>query len=122
MTPQLTQCLKILTRSPFWAILPEAFASFLTMITALKRADGSMGCDAGCLGARPRVGGKGEKKVAIMPIEGVLSKDGPSWLGTNYDTISNAAERAGADSSIKRIVLAVDSPGGEVIGLPETAA
>ena len=52
----------------------------------------------------------------------MLTKDGPSWYGSNYDAITSAAEQAGADSSVKRVVLAVDSPGGEVIGLPETAA
>jgi ClpP class serine protease len=52
----------------------------------------------------------------------VLTKDGPAWYGSNYDGIVTAAEKAAGDPDVKRIVLAVDSPGGEVIGCPEAAA
>lgn len=72
--------------------------------------------------AKPSVQGKGPNKIAIIPIQGVLTKDGPSYYGTNYDTITNALESAGSDPDVKHIVLSVDSPGGEVTGLPETAA
>jgi signal peptide peptidase SppA len=58
----------------------------------------------------------------VIPVQGVLTKDGPAWLGSNYDAITDAAHKAAADPSVKHIVLHVDSPGGEAIGLPETAA
>ncbi len=62
------------------------------------------------------------RKVAVIPIQGVLTNDGPGYYGSNYQTIANAAEKAAADPDVKYIVLSVDSPGGEVTGLPECAA
>jgi signal peptide peptidase SppA len=59
--------------------------------------------------------------ITVIPIQGVLTKDQP-WAGTTYGSISDAAEKAAGDPSVKHIVLDVDSPGGEVTGLPETAA
>jgi signal peptide peptidase SppA len=60
-------------------------------------------------------------KVAVIPVQGVLTKDGPKWMGNSYEGIADAVEKAAADPSVKSIVLSVDSPGGEVTGLPETA-
>ena len=68
-----------------------------------------------------RTMGPKAEKVAVIPIQGVLTQDGPSYYGTNYQTIADATEKAAADPDVKRIVLSVDSPGGEVTGLPETA-
>ncbi len=76
---------------------------------------------AGWRAARPSQRGEGKTKAAVIPVQGVLSKDGPSWYGSNYDDIAAAVEKAAADPSVSRIVLSVDSPGGEVTGLPETA-
>jgi signal peptide peptidase SppA len=76
---------------------------------------------AGWRAARPSQRGEGKSKVAVIPVQGVLSKDGPAWYGSNYEDIADAAEKAAANPSVSRIVLAVDSPGGEVTGLPETA-
>jgi|ERR1041385_4102213 signal peptide peptidase SppA len=110
MDAQTRQTLiQVLTRSSLWAIHPDA-------IITLLRAHGEWHA------AKPSMIGKGASKVAVIPIQGVLTSDGPSWLGSNYRTISDAAEQAAADSSVKRAVLAVDSPGGEVNGLPETAS
>jgi signal peptide peptidase SppA len=77
---------------------------------------------AGFTAAKPYQKGTGASKIAIIPIQGVLTKDGPAWLGNSYESIVDAAEKAAADTSVRRIVLSVDSPGGEVTGLPETAA
>lgn len=106
---------ELLTRSPLWAIKPEAVLLAVSRV-ASSRANGEWEA------AKPTTQGKGNNKVAIIPIQGVLTKDGPSWYGTSYDTITSALETAAADPSVKRIVLSVDSPGGEVTGLPETAA
>jgi signal peptide peptidase SppA len=103
--------LLLLTRSRFWAITPDTLAAFM---------------DVSLVGtweaAKPTMTGTKSHKIAVIPIEGVLTKDGPGWMGSNYDTISAAVENASADPDVKRIVLAVDSPGGEVTGLPEAAA
>jgi signal peptide peptidase SppA len=104
------EILSLFTRSPLWAIRPDAIAALLAgnLDTRAERPK------TRSVGARPH-------KVAVIPVQGVLTKDGPAWLGSNYDGITEAAEQAAADPSVKHIVLAVDSPGGDVVGLPETA-
>jgi capsid assembly protease len=112
----LTEHLKLITRSPVWAITPDAFAALLAQITSGKifAGDSRMFKPATTLS-------KGQpSKVTVIPVQGVLTKD-CDWCGTTYGSIANAAEQAAADPRVKRIVLAVDSPGGEVTGLPETA-
>jgi capsid assembly protease len=106
---------ELLGRSLLWAIHP----SFLLRCL---RNPGVLAFTQDWQAAKPSITGKGENKIAIIPVQGVLTSDGPSWYGTNYETITDAAEKAASDSSIKKIILSVDSPGGEVTGLPETAA
>jgi signal peptide peptidase SppA len=115
MTP-LTERLRLLTRCPLWSILPGA----LDFIVAGLLKGELMSAD--WQAAKPSTERRGAHKIAVIPIQGVLTKDGPAWMGTNYETITDAAEKAAADPDVKRLVLAVDSPGGEVLGLPETAA
>jgi len=104
------KAIRTLFRSPLWAILPEAFSALLMKLSQQTE-----------FAIKPAPGKVHSSKVAVVPIEGVLTKDGPAWLGSNYKGIANALESAAADASIKRIVLAVDSTGGEVTGLAETA-
>ena len=110
ITPQMVQ---ILSRSRLWAIQADAVVQAVLLAT-----HGATGWEA----SKPSLKGRPGNKTAHIPIEGVLSKDGPAWYGSNYNTISNALEQATADPDVKHIVLSVDSPGGEVVGLPETAA
>lgn len=112
----------ILARSPFWAIRPEAVLFALRHLVDPLYGQRASGDAPVWECAQPSVKGKGKNKLATIPIQGVLTKDGPSYYGSNYDTITKAAEQAGADPDVKQVVLAVDSPGGEVTGLPETAA
>jgi ClpP class serine protease len=117
-----TKPFELFTRSPLWAIRPEAIETLLQLSSPWKIKDWAEGWGV----AQPSVLDKGTgttaSKVAVIPIRGVLTKDGPAWYGSNYDTISSALESAGSDPAVKRVVLAVDSPGGEVTGLTETAA
>lgn len=99
-----------------WAILPQRLP---LLIEQLKTG---IPLKASWCAAKPSTQGTGKNKLAVIPIQGVLTKDGPDYIGTTYGSIADAAERAADDPAVKRIVLAVDSPGGEVIGLPETAA
>ena len=107
----LTGRIQLLTRSPLWAILPERLAP---LITALQ--NGTQWQGYAWEAAKPYTQSKGPHKIAVIPVQGVLTKDGPAWLGSSYDTIADAAEKAGADPAVKRVVLSVDSPGGEVLG------
>jgi capsid assembly protease len=114
-------CIDLFNRSPLWAIRPEALKTLIELSETWKVREG--GIEAWGV-AKPSLldTPDGTAKVACIPIRGVLTKDGPSWYGSNYDTITSALESAAADPAVKHIVLAVDSPGGEVTGLPETAA
>jgi signal peptide peptidase SppA len=64
--------------------------------------------------------------VAVVPVRGILldewSPAGPKWGATGYNFIRNAVADARADSAIKVTVLDIDSPGGLVSGMAETAA
>jgi signal peptide peptidase SppA len=113
--------LESLNHSEFWAIRPDYVAVMLLNILRPVTMEAGLGIPA-WEAAKPSVTGPKDNKVAIIPVQGVLTSDGPSWYGTNYNTITDAAEKAAGDPSVKRIVLSVDSPGGQVTGLPETAA
>lgn len=66
--------------------------------------------------------------VAEISVKGVLTKSMDFWLWlfgyeqTTYDQINAGLATAAADPSVKRIVLYIDSPGGQVDGLFETFA
>ncbi|MGI4755930.1 MAG: S49 family peptidase, partial [Janthinobacterium lividum] len=116
-----------------WAIRPEATLTVVRLMSremaasdsphATSTADGkSVMLGTKWEAAGPTMRGSGGNKVAVVPIQGVLTNDGPSYYGSSYRTIADAVEKAAADPDVKRIVLSVDSPGGEVTGLPETAA
>jgi capsid assembly protease len=109
--------IELLSRSPLWAVDPHGLSLHLTAVKWSAEA-GPERWQA----ALPSTMGKGQNKTAVIPIQGVLTKDGPRYYGTNYDTISSAAESAMNDTNVKRVILSVDSPGGEVTGLPETAS
>lgn len=115
MTPN--KGFQLLTRCPLWAVTPESFAALLMEISTgnfFKAQEFEL--------LKPMALGKSQgNKVMVIPVQGLLTKDSP-WAGTTYASISNAAEEAANDPKVKSIVLAVDSPGGEVTGLPETAA
>src|ERR1700688_3793028 len=61
-------------------------------------------------------------KVATgqVGIFGVLGQ-GDGWADSDYSEIRAHVRRALADPNVKTIDLFVDSPGGSVLGLPETA-
>jgi capsid assembly protease len=109
--------IELIARSPLWAIRPEA-----TITAMLALLNATTWAESGWEAARPYTQGQGKAKLAVVPIQGVLTKDGPAWLGSNYDTISRAVEDGASDTEVKKIVLTVDSPGGDVLGCPECAS
>ena len=57
--------------------------------------------------------------VALIPFKGLMVKD-PIWMGeTSTIGATVAVKQAAADKAVKSIMLVVDSPGGEVIGIKE---
>lgn len=65
-------------------------------------------------------------KVAVLPLQGVLSANGVRFFGRQMtpgmNTFRQALAAAVANPEVGAIVLDVDSPGGTVAGTPETAA
>jgi len=65
--------------------------------------------------------------TAIIPITGYLLKQVPAWMSffgidaTSYSEIRDNLNTALANDSVKSILLKVDSPGGMVAGVQETA-
>jgi signal peptide peptidase SppA len=67
-----------------------------------------------------------EGGVAVLPVEGVIAPKANLFTrvsgGTSAQILQQQLESAMADSRVKSIVLAIDSPGGSVYGTPEFAA
>ena len=60
-------------------------------------------------------GKSGAGKIAVIPLQGVIHNDATTEWGTSMvDDIKSALQTALDDDQVKAIVLAVDSPGGEV--------
>jgi len=60
-----------------------------------------------------------DKKVAIIPIDGMITYDGDSSLfmkGVSGESIAEKIVSANKDDSVKAIVLEINSPGGTVMG------
>ncbi|MFW6194940.1 MAG: signal peptide peptidase SppA [Chloroflexota bacterium] len=119
---QLDAVLRVLCSEP-WAILPERLTAIAEDVAlrlsesftarALSSQEGSE--------PEPQSG-----KVAVIPINGVMQKR-PSPLmdlfgGTSTERVAAALRQFAGDSSVKSIVLDVDSPGGTVAGTPELAS
>jgi capsid assembly protease len=109
-----------------WAIRAEAEQTVLQLMGRDSATTGEIGAPL-LFGATANVKpafqqGKGSDKIAVIPVRGILTNDGPSYYGSNYPGIADAVEKAASDPDVKRIILSVDSPGGEVVGLPETAS
>jgi signal peptide peptidase SppA len=118
-----------LSNRPFWAILGTVAQELI--LQALREADGTEAAAhvdadvqekrdifsglASALSAQAPTG----TKTAVIPILGPLSSD--DWYGTSYSFIQEAVDKAANDPNVGEIILLVDSPGGEVTGLPETA-
>lgn len=60
-------------------------------------------------------GASGAGKIAVIPIQGIIHTDDQTEWGTSMvDSIKEALNTALDDDEVKAVVLAVDSPGGEV--------
>ena len=61
------------------------------------------------------VGGSGSARIAMIPVRGLISSGVSGRMGESMvDDIKAQLRQASEDSKVKAIVLAVDSPGGEV--------
>ncbi|MGH8048808.1 MAG: signal peptide peptidase SppA [Chthoniobacterales bacterium] len=61
------------------------------------------------------VDGYGDAKIAIIPLEGIISYGAEGALGNSMvEDLKAAFRQAEEDPSVKAVVMSVDSPGGEV--------
>ncbi len=90
-------------RSPFFALLESYAPQLIAGPDARPQAKATHTLSAGQIG-----------------VFGVLGQN--DWFtDTDYNTIRANVRRALADPSVRAIDLVIDSPGGNVLGLPETA-
>lgn len=71
-----------------------------------------------CEAASRRPISDGKKSLAIIPIQGYLSKRAGLW-GPGIATLVDDVRQAIADKTVAGVVLDVDSPGGSVYGVHE---
>lgn len=104
-----------------WAIRPEALTAFVEDLRLMAADARSRDGSAAPAGKPYSMDGP----VAVIPVEGVLTKKGLSFFGfqlaPGMRDLSAALRRAAADRSVKAILLDVDSPGGTVDGIEELA-
>ena len=111
-----------------WAMSPETLQSLLTAM----RGDTLQSRPAGMV--LDEIADNMEKSykvidgVAIIPIQGIMFRCVPwiyDWLGiecADTSRITEWVEEAAADPAIKSILIAINSPGGEVAGTHALAA
>lgn len=114
-----------------WAIVPERLLE-IQAIYAKHRAGDKI--DIAAIEARlgrPLANEQQEYSVqaggvAVLPVEGAISPKANLFTrvsgGTTAQMLQIQLESAMADSRVRSIVLAIDSPGGSVFGTPEFAA
>ncbi len=121
-------------QSTTWAILPAKFQeifAFLELKSAGGSADGNV--------SEPEVRAFFDddererepstpppQSIAVIPIHGVLARRMNMMTrasgGTSLASVSKALRESVASSSVKAIILDIDSPGGEVMGITELHA
>jgi signal peptide peptidase SppA len=117
--------------STLWAIQPEkldAVLAFLSLRAAGERFTREE--VAARIGAKKRPPGQPPQGsgVAVIPVYGIIAQhmaqvdDISSGGGTSTEEIGAAFDQAIVDPDVGTIVLAVDSPGGTVYGVPELVA
>lgn len=104
-----------------WAIRPDALTAFVETLRVLPAEAKGRESRSVPLEKAYRMDGP----VAVVPVEGVLTKRGLSFLGCQLTLgmrdIAGALLQAAADNEVKAILLEVDSPGGTVDGIEELA-
>lgn len=75
------------------------------------------------IGRAPAPVPEAPKSIALIPLRGVLSANGPRYMsGTGMTGFRAMIDAAAANKDVGAIVIPTDSPGGTVAGTPETAA
>lgn len=107
-------------RRSAWAILPDRL-EHLTLLLAQHFA-GMLSDEDVARQLAKTAGTQREDRgvIAVLPVHGMLMQRGSYWA-TGSDELMREFQAAVDASSVKGIVLDIDSPGGEVYGIPEFA-
>lgn len=116
--------------SEIWAMDPDKLAAIVDFLAV--KADGAMftaeEIEARIAPQTARAVARREGSVAVIPVRGVIASrasmmtDISSGGGASSEAIDQAVKAALADDDVKAIVLDIDSPGGNALGVDEAAA
>lgn len=115
-----------------WAILPSTLQAIVELVQ-LRASGGRLTQDeivarleVAAASQGPRSGGGQTRRVAVIPVYGTLMPRANLMSqmsgGTSVERLRDTIRGALADDDIDAIVLDIDSPGGQVDGIPELAA
>jgi protease-4 len=84
---------------------------------------GTAGAGAGAAAERV-LSGEGPDKIVVLPVVGVISREGGGFLpffdgGASSLTIIDHLDRAENDDAVKAVILELDTPGGGVVASDE---
>jgi signal peptide peptidase SppA len=113
-----------------WALTPQMLG-LITDVLDFRAAGGFLTADEiqtriAAADNGPRNGGAVTGGVAVIPLYGLISQRqglmSDTSGGTSCEAIRASLREAVADPDVRAIVFDVDSPGGDVAGVPELAA
>lgn len=117
---QIPRIWSLLEQTP-WAILPEKLEAMIEVLKA--RATGA---EISYMAARPEPIQSNNSLVAVLPLFGILAHRASLVAnysgGTSLEQFSKQFKSLLVNPDVSTIVLDVNSPGGEVYGVPELAA
>jgi protease-4 len=100
----------------FVALCASIFFNFVVVIMAFGRLTGNADQERVARFRETLIqGGKGNDKIAVIALRGVISSSLPGNVGESMvDDMRYALEQARDDKNVRAVVLEIDSPGGEV--------
>lgn len=106
-----------------WAMEPVALEAMMASLASAPQAGSDAFGDFGSKKLRPTYLADG---TAVISIGGILTYNQPMFRmflgGSDLGQITDAVNEAAGNAQVPRILLAIDSPGGMITGLPEAAA
>ena len=99
--------------SPVWAMEPGSIQPWLQALDTQSKAN-----------TEPKpLTLQRDGKVAVLELRGAIVPTAPWWSSTTaaMDKWLPLLKQVGADPDIKSLVIKCDSPGGNILGVPETA-
>lgn len=116
MTDSLLALAELSDEDRVWAILPDRLHAMLAAAEAGRAPQQP---------PTPIPAGRSDDGTALIPVYGPISRRPTFWSmffgGTSTEAIAHALRAAIADRSVRKVILHVDSPGGDVAGIPELA-